>query len=201
MANPTGSTYLQANSFYTWVDGDIYEIIQTDQQEEAATGASFAGLGVDNQPHQVLLNKVQYTHAKQLIDETNITILQAFMALFTCKMGVNGYIELGAQDVSLGQIQPIVQWGMISLVGAAGSSQYLYKWRFPFNFPLTFPNAIYALYPYWLANLSGSQDSSSSADVLSLPWRSWMLEATTPLQRQGNSLLVLPQIVDIDQPR
>ena len=62
MANPTGTTYLQANAGYTWMEGDIYEIPQTDQLEGAATGASFSGLGVVNQPHQVLLNKAEYLY-------------------------------------------------------------------------------------------------------------------------------------------
>lgn len=62
MANPSGSTYLQANLSYVWANGDVYEIPQTDTTEGAATGASFSGLGVDNQPHQLLLNKIQWLY-------------------------------------------------------------------------------------------------------------------------------------------
>lgn len=62
MSNPSGSVYLQANNSYAWAYGDVYEIPQTDTTEGAATGASFSGLGVDNQPHQVLLNKAQWLY-------------------------------------------------------------------------------------------------------------------------------------------
>ncbi|MBV8360461.1 MAG: hypothetical protein JO189_21390 [Deltaproteobacteria bacterium] len=192
MPNPTASNYLQANLSYVWTDGDVYEIAQTDQQEGGpATGASFNGLGVDNQPHQILLNKIQYTHAKQLVDETNISILQAFMALFVCKMGVNGYIGLGAQDLSLGQVQPFIQWGTINLVGAGGPQELITQWKFTFNFPMAFPNAIYALAPYWQANTSHDQDPSATQS-LAAAQSSWVLEAMTPLQKQTNSILVSP---------
>ena len=46
MANPTGG-HLTENLGYVWADGDVYEIAQTDTAEGAASGASFAGLGVD----------------------------------------------------------------------------------------------------------------------------------------------------------
>lgn len=62
MSNPSGSIYLQANNSYAWASGDVYEIPQTDTTEGAATGASFSGLGVDNQPHQILLNKAQWLY-------------------------------------------------------------------------------------------------------------------------------------------
>src|SRR6185437_14215852 len=108
MANPTGTTYLQANSGYTWADGDIYQIPQTDQSEGAATGASFNGIGVDNQPHAVLLNKIQYTHVHQLTDETNIATLQTFAALFVSALGPSGWLKIGLQDMSKGQIDGII---------------------------------------------------------------------------------------------
>ena len=60
MANPTGSSFLVPNTGYIWQDSDTYLILQTDQVEGSATGASFSGLGVENQPHQILLNKVSY---------------------------------------------------------------------------------------------------------------------------------------------
>ncbi len=66
MANPTGTVYLTAAPGYVWTDGDVYQIPQTDQVEGAATGASFGGLGVDNQPHQLLLNKIELIHNHQL---------------------------------------------------------------------------------------------------------------------------------------
>jgi hypothetical protein len=153
VANPTGSTYLQANLGYTWSDGDIYEIQQTDQVEGAAVGASFSGLGVDNQPHQVILNKLQLTHLNQVTDETNIANLMTFAALFTSAVGPSGYIKLGVQDVSRGQIQFIVQWGVVSLItsntlNVLPAGYYLY----PFNFPIAFPHAIYGIMPWFQSN-------------------------------------------------
>jgi hypothetical protein len=90
MANPTGSAYLQANSSYTWTDGDIYEIVQTDQQEGAATGASFGGIGVDNQPHQVLLNKVQWLYTRITTWPHSQTVLTVGSGTFIVPSYVTG---------------------------------------------------------------------------------------------------------------
>jgi hypothetical protein len=186
VSNPTGTVYLSANSSYTWTDGDVYQIPQTDEVEGAATGASFLGLGVENQPHQVLLNKIQYTHAKQLVDETNISILQTFAGLFTSSMGVNGWIKLGAQDVSLGQIQPILMWGAISLLGLPSGitdQTGLNNTLFTFNWPLAggFPNACLALYPYFQSNCTTGRDDDL-AIFGSVPL---VLEAISPLSKTG----------------
>ncbi len=121
MPNPTGTVYLQANNSYVWTDGDVYQIPQTDQSEGAATGASFAGLGVDNQPHQALLNKAQLLHKNQLADEANISALQTILTL-TSAVGLNGWMKLSSNDVNLGQIYPILQWGTISVLPYGGSS-------------------------------------------------------------------------------
>jgi hypothetical protein len=69
MANPTGTQNLTENPAYVYTDGDVYQIPQTDTVEGAATGASFSGLGADNQPHQVLLNKTKVLRVNQLADE------------------------------------------------------------------------------------------------------------------------------------
>lgn len=147
MANPTGTTYLQANLSYTWSDGDIYQIPQTDTVEGAATGASFNGIGVENQPHQVILNKVQLTHTKQLVDETNIAIIQAFDALFVSSMGTSGYIKLGTTDVNLGLIQPIYMWGQVYLPTDLGSNPYTQPITVTFAWPLAggFPHQVVKL--------------------------------------------------------
>lgn len=138
MANPTGSAYLTANTGYTWTDGDVYEIVQTDQQEGAALGASFAGLGVDNQPHQTLLNKIQYVHGKQIADESTIGTLQAFAFDFIGLMGANGYVKIPVFDVSRGLIQYIVQWGTFYPPGGvSGDVSYTVNWN------IAFPNACY----------------------------------------------------------
>ncbi|HVN63423.1 MAG TPA: hypothetical protein VMT58_02205 [Candidatus Binataceae bacterium] len=36
---------------------EIYEIDASDPLEGAATGASFGGIGIDNEPHQQLANR------------------------------------------------------------------------------------------------------------------------------------------------
>ena len=178
MSNPTGTVYLQANNSYVWTDGDIYEFPQADQQEGAAIGASFSGLGVDNQPHQILLNKIQLTHKNQVVDEANIALLQTFANLFTSSVGTNGYLKLGTQDVSKGQIQLIFQWGTISLLGLDGSA--LKNAVFSFNFPISFPNAIWMLLPYY-------QSNDVTGD-LALDQAPLTIEAITPLQKQGNRI-------------
>ncbi len=178
MANPTGTIYLQANSGFVWTDGDIYQIPQADQQEGAAVGASFSGLGVDNQPHQILLNKIQLTHKNQVIDEANITLLQTFANLFTSSVGLNGYMKLGMQDAAKGQIAVIMQWGSISLIGLNGSA--LKNAVFSFNFPISFPNAIWMLLLYFQSNAVTGELALDQAPLI--------IEAITPLQKQGNRI-------------
>jgi len=180
MANPTGSTYLQANLGYTWADGDVYQIPQTDQVEGAATGASFSGLGVENQPHQLLLNKIQLIHSKQLTDETNISALQTFAALFTSTVGPSGWLKIGSQDTVRGQIQIILQWGVINLIGSSYSA-LLTNTPLNFNFPIAFPNAIWRLWPYWETNWAANV--SQVGNILSL-------QTLTPLQLQGNKIVL-----------
>jgi hypothetical protein len=178
MPNPTGTIYLQANNSYSWADGDVYEIAQADQQEGAATGASFGDLGVDNQPHQLLLNKIQYTHNKQITDEDNIAVLQNFKALFASRVGVSGYAKFGAQDSNLGQIDIIVQWGTISLIGLSGAA--LKNGVFAFGFPIAFPHAIWALMPWWQSN-NASGPGAMVGTMLAL-------EAITPLGLASNQI-------------
>jgi hypothetical protein len=103
MSNPTGTTYLQANPNYVWADGDVYEIPQTDTIEAAAAGAAFGGLGVVNQPHQLLLNKINYL--KQQSVQASSDIAPA------------GWYKIEDTDQNLGAIQLIVQWGSITQSG------------------------------------------------------------------------------------
>ncbi len=138
MPNPTGTTYLTANPAYVWTEGDVYEIVQTDQQEGAALDASFNGLGVDNQPHQVLLNKIELVHTKQANDEIAIASLAAFQALLTGLAGTNGYLKIPYQDISRGQQVMLVQWGVYNPPGGVtGDTLYAVPWT------VTFPNAVY----------------------------------------------------------
>ena len=133
MSNPTGTTYLTANPSYVWADGDVYEIQQTDQAEGAASGASFNGLGVENQPHQFLLNKINYL--KQ-------NLVQA-----TSNVGVSGWYRIASQDANLGKINIVEQWGMIpaSSVPTINSNNQA---TITFNFPLAFTTACWVIFPY-----------------------------------------------------
>jgi len=149
MANPTGTVYLQANNSYVWTDGDVYQIPQTDLAEGAATGASFAGLGVDNQPHQALLNKAQLLHKNQLADEAKIVSLRTALTL-TSAVGASGWLKLSSNDVNLGQIYPILQWGLVSLLPYYNTTL---PSTFPVNFPIPFPNACWVLIPYFQTSL------------------------------------------------
>jgi len=106
MSNPTGTTYLQANPSYVWTNGDVYQIPQTDTVEGAATGASFSGIGVENQPHIVLLNKIQwlYNHLttsprgmQVLTDTNNFTVPAPVTTLFVRCWGAGG---IGGASVS-----------------------------------------------------------------------------------------------------
>jgi len=129
---------LSANSGYVWTDNDVYSIALNDNVEGAGSGASFGGIGIDNEPHQVLLNKVQLTHQKQVADESNITALLAFQALFTSHAGTNGWLKAGFQDTALGQIDVILQWGTIVISSSGGNLAASYSLNF--GFPLAFPN-------------------------------------------------------------
>jgi hypothetical protein len=177
MANPTGNTYLQANVNYSWTDGDVYELVQTDTVEAAAAGASFSGLGVVNQPHQVLLNKINYLHSKQVADEATLASLQSLSNLISSDVGTNGWLKLGANDINLGQIQLIIQWGTISLLPFGGQSGSL-PTTLPFSFPIAYPNACWLLLPYWQTNITAAN----------MPQIAMPIGAVVPLLKQGNQI-------------
>jgi hypothetical protein len=179
MPNPTGSVFLQADQNYVWTDGDVYEIVQTDEVEGAATGASFNGIGVDNQPHQVLLNKVSHIRTVQVTQQEIISTLQQFTTLAASNVGLNGWMKFPSQDVNLGMIQIIIQWGTLSLLpySAPGSLPQV----FTFSFPIRFPNAVWILLPWWQANMtSGKGEFGGLARDLA---------PQVPLQLQTNHLL------------
>ena len=60
---------------------EVYEIQATDAVEGAATGASFGGLGLSNQPHQQLANRTAFLKQRQDTNVGNIAALQAFTTL------------------------------------------------------------------------------------------------------------------------
>jgi hypothetical protein len=134
--NPTGTVYLQANPNYVWADGDVYEIPQTDTIEAAAGGASFSGLGVVNQPHQLLLNKLGWLKRQSV---------QA-----TSKVGASGWYKFADQDNNLGLITPIVQWGSIVQSGpisetGLGPGSGTFHTVFTAAFPIAFSAAVWSL--------------------------------------------------------
>ena len=142
MANPTGATNLTENPAYVYTDGDVYQIPQTDTVEGAATGASFSGLGVDNQPHQVLLNKTKVLRINQLADEVNISTLLNFKALFSGTIGAyEGFsvFKIPFLDSAHGLIQLVVQTGQYIYNQTGADAAAFVNW--PASFPNAFGNA------------------------------------------------------------
>lgn len=117
---------------------EVYEVQATDAVEGAATGASFGGIGLSNQPHQQLANRTAWIKGRQDTNIANIGSLQSFAAKFTGSLQPNGYLEIPLTDVSRGAITAIIQWGyyVLPAVRISGDSQYTVTW------PIAFPNAI-----------------------------------------------------------
>ena len=160
LSNPTGTVYLQANPNYVWADGDVYEIVQTDTIEGAASGASFGGLGVVNQPHQMLLNKLGWLK-KQSVQGTS-------------DVGSSGWYQFADVDQNLGQISPIVQWGQIVQSGPVsdtgtgpgggpGNSQL--QGTLTVTYPIAFTTAIWSfIISFTLANISTFRQPFAGSD-------------------------------------
>lgn len=166
MSNPTGSIFLSANQNYVWQDGDIYQIPQTDTVEAAAPAASFGGLGVANQPHQILLNKLNQIHSKQLIDESLLTLLGSLIFKSTVGLngagqfvggtnpnGLDGSLTVGSTDQSAGIIQLIIQWNWTSLAPwfelTENTAQYPdIPNPFPITFAVPYQHQVFVILPY-----------------------------------------------------
>jgi|SRR5579872_955552 len=131
---------------------EVYQIQATDPVEGAATGASFSGIGLSNQPHQQLANRTAFLKQRQDTNIGNIAALQSFVGLFKGLMAGDGYAQIPFVDVNRGLITATIQWGSVfPSSGLAKDATYTVAW------PLQFPNAC-----VWaLASLS-----NSSADVL-----------------------------------
>ena len=99
---------------------EVYEIQATDPVEGAATGASFGGLGLSNQPHQQLANRTAFLKQRQDTNIGNIAALQAFTALFKGLMAGSGYAQIPFLDVNRGLITATVQWGGLFPTGGLG---------------------------------------------------------------------------------
>lgn len=185
--NPTGTTYLSGNANYRWQDGDSYLIPQTDTIEGASpptdTGlatASFNGLGVANQPHQSLLNKLTNIRIHQLQDEDAIATL--FSQLISITSNVQqGWLRIGTRDVALGTINLLWQWGRIDItpwglqapipgpggntgVGAYGSGT-LPNAGLTLTFPVPFTSAVWMIQPYWQTNTTDSMFRTQNYEI------------------------------------
>src|SRR5208282_2442936 len=95
------ATLIDAAEF---TSNEVYQIQATDRVEGAATGASFSGTGISNQPHQQLANRTAFLKQRQDANIANIGALQAFMAEFAGAMGPNGYLAIPIADVNRGSI-------------------------------------------------------------------------------------------------
>jgi hypothetical protein len=112
---------------------EIYELMATDPVEGAALGASFGGIGLDNQPHQQLANRTSFLNNNRIVDEANIAVLQAFDALFVGTMASSGYLKIPVADTAKGQIQYVLQWGSFFPSGGdANDTSYTISWPVPF---------------------------------------------------------------------
>src|SRR5579862_3630577 len=97
---------------------EVYEMQQTDGCEGAATGASFGGIGVNNQPHQQLANRTAFLKGRQDTNIANISALQAVIASLTSILNLNALADGGESvfkipvvDQNLGAIIIIVLIG------------------------------------------------------------------------------------------
>jgi hypothetical protein len=148
------ATLIDAAEF---TSNEVYQIQATDPVEGAATGASFSGTGVSNQPHQQLANRTAFLKQRQDVNIANIGVLQAFMTNFAGAMGANGYLAIPLADINRGSIVAIVQWGaMFPAGGLADDTSYAVTW------PKAFPNAC-----VWsMATLSNSRALNNTGKLI-----------------------------------
>src|ERR1039457_3471227 len=121
------ATLIDAAEF---TSNEVYQIQATDRVEGAASGASFSGTGISNQPHQQLANRTAFLKQRQDVNISNIGVLQAFQALFTGLMAQNGYLKIPVADINKGLIQYFIQWGLVNW--GTKQSEGLYG-PYPFN--------------------------------------------------------------------
>jgi len=134
---------------------EIYEIAATDPVEGAATGASFAGIGVSNEPHQQLANRTAFLYGRQNTNIANIATLLAFMAGFTGNLAQNGYIK-----VPIGGQKFLAQWGVYSIPGTVlhGDTSFSVTW------PIAFPTGIFVALSTNLYNATAGENTVISVD-------------------------------------
>ncbi len=136
---------------------EIYAIQATDKVEGAATGASFGGIGLSNQPHQQLANRTAMLKQRQDVNIANISALQNFVAMFRGVMAPNGYLTIPFLDVNRGMLTAYVQWGaMFPQGGLVGDATWTISW------PIAFPNAC----SFALASLSNAQANVNAGEIV-----------------------------------
>jgi hypothetical protein len=127
------ATLIDAAEF---TSNEVYQIQATDPVEGAASGASFSGTGISNQPHQQLANRTAFLKQRQDVNVSNIGVLQLFQGLFTGLMAQNGYLKIPVADINKGLVQYVIQWGaMFPGGGLDNDTSYTVTW------PAAFPNA------------------------------------------------------------
>jgi hypothetical protein len=115
---------------------EVYQIQATDPVEGAASGASFSGTGISNQPHQQLANRTAFLKQRQDVNIGNIGVLQAFMGAFAGSIAGNGYLKIPIADVNRGSIVAMVEWGAMFPGGGLDDDV-----SYPVTWPAAFPNA------------------------------------------------------------
>jgi len=148
------ATLIDAAEF---TSNEVYQIQATDPVEGAASGASFSGTGISNQPHQQLANRTAFLKQRQDVNISNIGVLQLFQGLFTGLMAQNGYLKIPVADINKGLVQYIIQWGaMFPGGGLDNDTSYTVTW------PAAFPNAC-----VWSsATLSNSQALRNTGQLI-----------------------------------
>ena len=129
------ATLIDAAEF---TSNEVYQIQATDPVEGAASGASFNGTGISNQPHQQLANRTAFLKQRQDVNIGNIGVLQAFMGAFAGSIAGNGYLKIPIADVNRGSIVAMIQWGAIFPGGGLADDQ-----NYPVTWPAAFPNACF----------------------------------------------------------
>lgn len=92
---------------------EIYEIQQTDKIEGAASGASFGGIGVSNQPHQQLANRTAFLYNQQQTDKANIATLQGQVSEIFNTYGISVFTSSGTFTVpaNVTRLNRVELWG------------------------------------------------------------------------------------------
>ncbi len=119
-----------------FTSNEVYQIQATDPVEGAASGASFSGAGISNQPHQQLANRTAFLKQRQDVNIGNIGVLQAFMGAFAGSISGNGYLTIPVADVNRGSIVAMVEWGAMFPGGGLVEDE-----SYPVTWPAAFPNA------------------------------------------------------------